>query len=140
MHGSRRDGYPDTSFEAFVTSRQSVPVVSVLEGKTTTGVFVKLGPKGGWLTGSVVDAKTGKPLPAATFKLIRAQNPGIWIGTELDEAGRLLIPSTVGFRLEVFAEHFRPWWFGGDQGERSQGILRLNPGVEVPLHIKLQPE
>ncbi|HSU57828.1 MAG TPA: hypothetical protein VLI55_00835 [Bryobacteraceae bacterium] len=46
----------DRGTEAFVTSRQSVPVVSVLEGKTTTGVFVKLGPKGGWLTESLCGA------------------------------------------------------------------------------------
>jgi len=134
-----QDGYADTSIPFFLTNPKSIRVVTAAADMTTSGVELQLGPKGGRLTGSVVDAKTGQPLPAATFKLIRAPDPGIWVATGLDETGRLLAPSTIGFRLEVFADHYRSWWFGGDQGESPQGIIKLNPGGELSLDIKLEP-
>lgn len=134
-----QDGYPDTSFAFFVTNSKSVPAVSVSEGRITT-VTITLGPKGAWLTGSVVDAETGSIVRDASFTLTRSDNLHIWISTApVDETGHfsLLVPSGVGFRLRVSSKEYRTWQFGGNNGRRLPGIVTLQPGSKFVLGIAL---
>jgi len=135
-----RDGYPDTAFAFFVTNPQSVPTVSVSSGATTSGVVVRLGPKGGWLTGSVLDAETKASVRDASFNLSRSDPPNISVSTgPVQENGQinLLVPSSIGMRLEVCAPHYHPWRFGGDQWQGPNGVIKVEPVGKFVLEIRL---
>lgn len=135
-------GYQDTSFDFLVTSKQSVPIVSISEGKTTAGVVVRLGPKGGRLSGSIVDAQTGYAIPNAVLTFVRLDNPKAYVAMGPDLAGKfhLPMPSNVDFRLKVSADHYADWWSGANPGGTDRGAVRLVPGGELKLAVRLQPK
>ena len=69
------DGYPNTMWGGLVGPDNADPEVFVSAGDTTSGVVVLLGPRCGKLTGTILDASTGKPLLTARLRLVRDELP-----------------------------------------------------------------
>lgn len=134
-------GYPDTFF-AFFGSPGAVPQVEVHEGKVTRDVVVRLGPKGGWLSGEVVDAISRAPLVKADILLTRQGDPKRFISTGPNLPGatyRFLVPSNALFMMKVSAPGYRAWFSGGDGTEAHAAPISIKPGETKELIIKLNP-
>ena len=99
-------------------------------------VVVNLGPKACVLTGTISDATTGKPIPAS-FWLAQVKNRNKWMGTSAAPTFRVLIPSSKEMEVKVSAPGYEPWVYP-DPAIPSQ-LLRMNPGSEISLDIRLTP-
>ena len=90
IHASKPDdGYPDTLFAFFVTDANEIPRVPVVENEVTAGVIVRLGPRHGRLTGSILDAETGVAIVRSAIRLYHQRNPDMYApGGYVDSAGR----------------------------------------------------
>jgi hypothetical protein len=99
-------------------------------------VVVNLGPKAGILTGTISDAATGKPIPAG-FWLVQVKNRNKWRGTSTAPNFRVLISSSKEMEVKVSAPGYETWVYP-DPTIPSQ-VLRMDPGSEVHLDIKLKP-
>jgi hypothetical protein len=97
------DGYPDTSSSLYQTTAiQASPEIVVIEGQIIDGVIIRLGQKCEKLSGSVIDAETGKPVKYATIKIYRADDPNIYIHFGSGAEGkfeRLLPPVTINIKV-----------------------------------------
>jgi hypothetical protein len=89
---------------------------------------ISFGPKAGVVTGKVVDAGTGQPLPAA-INLSRTDDPNAWIGLGGTPEYRVLIPSNVAVGI-VFQEN-------GYQDWRPDKPLLLAPGEKIVMNVSL---
>ena len=121
-------GYPDTRWSFY--SGDVFAHATVNSTHPTADVQIKIGPKAGLLTGSVSDALSGAPVPAA-FKLTRVDAPNDWISTSMPPSYRVLLPPATRVRLEVSAPGFKAWAY--------PDTLRLQSGIERRLDIALEP-
>ena len=99
-------------------------------------MVVNLGPKAGILTGTISDALTGKPIPAG-FDLAQVKDRTRWMRTSAAPNFRVLIPSSKEMEVKVSAPGYEAWVYP-DPTVPSQ-FLRLDPGSEMHLDIKLKP-
>jgi hypothetical protein len=99
-------------------------------------VVVNLGPKAGILTGTVSDAVTGKPIPAA-FWLVQVKDRNKWMGTSAAPNFGVLIPPSKEMEVKVSVPGYEPWVYP-DPAIPSQ-VLCMDPGSEIHLDIHLKP-
>jgi hypothetical protein len=122
------DGYPDMS-SAFY-SDNVFPTAVLTETNPAAEMLVRLLPKAGILTGSVVDAVTRKPLnPALHFR--RAQNLKLFLTAGTEPAFRVLVPSDVPVTLEISVPGYLRWHY--------HGKLELKPGETMNLDVQMIP-
>jgi hypothetical protein len=113
-----------------------LPTVLISAQHRFADVIVNLGRKAGILTGTISDALTGKPIPAG-FDLVQAKDRSKWMGTSAGPNFRVLIPSSKEMEVNVSALGYEAWVYP-DPTIPSQ-VLRMDPGSEVHLDIKLKP-
>jgi hypothetical protein len=123
-------GYPRTSIPFFAIGAPPAPEVTVEENRITR-VEARLGPPRGMISGRVVDAETGQPVPASvTVKSV--ENPDVWVSAGTDLVGQFKLPvPSVALQLEVEAEGYGMW--------RSEVIVVPSRTVEtllIPLVAK----
>jgi hypothetical protein len=88
----------------------------------------------------VSDAASGAPLnPCVDFR--RASNPNnFFSGTGLvNTKYRVLVPSAREVMMKIWYEGHLPWYYPGESKKSAAKSLRLKPGEEKILHIRLQP-
>ena len=136
------DGFPNTMWSVGVGLNDAQPPeVLVSAGETTSGVVVRLGPKCGKLTGTILDASTGKPLLTARLRLAREDMPEGWLTTGPDETGDFLFAlPDLAYSLEVTAPHFKPWRSDKDIEQLPSQQIRVSQGEVLHLKIALIPE
>jgi hypothetical protein len=121
------ESYPDTLwFSAF-----KPPRVTISAQQPSGTVVLRFGPKAGVITGMVRDEVTGKPLAAAlTVKRLSDS----WFSETSQPANfRVFVPASADVSLEASAEGYQKWESGSRQ-------LRLDPGGQLHLDIKLRPQ
>jgi hypothetical protein len=135
------DGYPKLflQFYAAVDPTHKPTEVEVTASHPTDAITVHLGKRGGILTGTVVDALTGKRLNA-NITLRWASNPGIvnaggWLA---NSKFRMLVPSETPVTMVVSEKGYEDWTYAQGKGAMKNAI-RLGPGEEKRLDIRLQP-
>jgi hypothetical protein len=132
------EGYPDTSNGFYSDGKvDRTTLTSFLQAATVT---VLLGPKAGILVGTISDAVNGAPLnPCVDFR--RASDPNnFFSGTGLVNAKyRVLVPSDRDVMMKIWYEGHLPWYYPGESNKSAAKSLRLKPGEEKNLHIRLQP-
>lgn len=130
------DGYANTAFEFHSNGRQPRPVLSPSVPKVA--VLVVVGPRAGTITGPVSDAVTGKPVNA-TFHMWRASRPEAFLDEGAASPCRILVPPDVEVGVEVHASGYEVWYYPGDGVFGRSMPLRLKPGEELRVDIRLQP-
>lgn len=132
------EGYPDTGSGFYSDGKADrTTLTSPLQSATVT---VLLGPKAGILVGTITDSVNGAPLsPCVDFR--RASNPNNFLsGTGLVNAKyRVLVPSDQDVMMKIWYEGHLPWYYPGESNKSEAKPLRLKPGEERVLHIRLQP-
>jgi len=96
--------------------------------------------------GNISDAITGAPLDAcAGFSPV--SQPDAHTAYPLTAKYRFLIPADAEVAVKVWLDGYKPWYYPGtDQPFRStMGVpkntsMRLKPGEEKTLDIRLQPD
>lgn len=131
---NEEEEYGDIGFSFF--SDQPVPMAQISAQGRIADVVINLGPKAGILTGTISDAATGKPIPAG-FDLAQVKDRTKWMGTSAAPNFRVLIPSSKEMEVKVSAPGYEAWVYP-DPTVPSQ-VLRLDPGSETHLDIKLKP-
>lgn len=122
-------GYPDTAFSFY--SNDSYPTASISAGKPVARVEIRLGPPAAVLTGSITDARTGRPIPAG-MELKRMQPPNKWISVSIPPEYRVLIPASVAVSVTVTVPGYVRW--------TSPEPLTMASGSEMRLDVPLEPE
>ena len=112
------------------------PMAQITAQHRSADVVVNLGPKAGTLTGTISDALTAKPIPAG-FDLAQVKDRTKWMGTSAAPNFRVLIPSSKEIDVRVSAPGYEAWVYP-DPTIPSQ-VLRMDPGSEMHLDIKLKP-
>ncbi|HWY67419.1 MAG TPA: hypothetical protein VNX88_02080 [Terriglobales bacterium] len=125
--GKESAGYPDTL--SFYPER--VPLVEVTGENPNPRVIVNLGPKAAVLSGTVRDAKTGRPLSSA-FNLHWVDQPKRFYSTSESPSFRLLVPPRQDITLDVTASGYEKWVYN------TQPVLRLEPGARMRLDVVLE--
>lgn len=126
-------GYPPGEFgELYGTSH--APVIVLSATRTRAHVLVRLGPRAALLLLKIVNAKTGKTLPATG-----PQSPGMtWVSLNptrrslsgtLGPGSSLFIPSARKVTVSIWATGFATW----------QTRVRLPPGRKLRLTVRLRP-
>lgn len=130
-------GYPNIIFPIY--RNDSYADASVEPQHPKAEVRVKIGPKAAVLTGWVKDGVTGKPVNA--FVVLRPiAYPDDWLSVAtLSPHYRVLAPPSTDLDLEVVAEGYHTWYYGGPSDPLHRKPLRLDSGAEMKLDIPLQP-
>jgi len=120
------DEYPS----ALLTFTDGSPAeVTLTREMPVAHVIVKLGPKGGAVSGSVKDKQTGKPV-AAGYELIQSEGNSLMQSSSASPDFHFLIPSSLAVRLRVSAD-----------GYKQLNIpLRFEPGERKLLNLELEPD
>ena len=132
------EGYPELTY-AFQVGMTTE--VNLTESNPTAGVSLRLGPKAGIITGTVTDAATGSLVyPCAELRW--KDKPNIFVeGTGLvSHKYRVLVPSDKDVMLKVWVDGYQSWFYPGVADQQSAKTIRLKPGEELRLDIKLQPD
>ncbi|MGO9575575.1 MAG: carboxypeptidase regulatory-like domain-containing protein [Terriglobales bacterium] len=129
-----RDGYPDPSFWVNLDPSASFPEINVGDSEVR-GVEVVLGKQGGFLSGTVQDAQTRKPLAGAKIRIQDVTNVNAYLEIFADQAGHFLytVPSKP-ILISVAAS--------GYKGKSSQKGLEvdLSPGERRELQLEMERE
>jgi len=136
------DGFPNTMWSVTVGPNDTEPPeVFVGAGVTTKEVVIRLGPRDGKLTGTILEASTGKPLLTARLRLAREDMPEGWLTTGPDEKGHFVfaVPD-LPYSLEVTAPHFKSWRSDEDVEQLPGHQIRVLQGEVLHLEIALFPE
>ena len=122
------EGYPDMHW-AFYSQGMPEHRVTLTpdapEGETT----IVLGPKAGMLTGQIVDAATGQPLPAG-ISMWRIGDPEHGMGSSLPSEYRVPIPSNVPVGVSIQLNGYETW--------RPSEALRLAPDEKMVVNVGLR--
>ncbi|HUE21766.1 MAG TPA: carboxypeptidase-like regulatory domain-containing protein [Bryobacteraceae bacterium] len=116
------EGYP-AKLSAFFTRNHEAQIVTLDADNPTVTVTIRLGPKAGILTGTVVDAVISMRLnPCADFRWA-ADPDNLLTGTGLVNAKfRMLIPSGTDVLWKVWLDGYKPWYYLGHAGTTDQSV------------------
>ncbi|HEX4273800.1 MAG TPA: carboxypeptidase-like regulatory domain-containing protein [Bryobacteraceae bacterium] len=121
------EGYADTP----LISSTATPSVTISAQQPTGTTVLQFGPKAGTITGTATDERTDKPVPVG-FTMRRLRDS--WVHEMSQPPNfRVLIPASEEYSLEASAEGYQKW-------ESGSHPLRLKPGDELHLDIKLRPQ
>ena len=117
------------------------PEVMVADKETINAGTVLLNSQGAKLALRIVDAETGDPINEAGIGFRRDDNPDSWLGVGLGQAdaGKItvLVPS-IPIRIEVQADGYKNWYYGGDGTIKQALSLYLIAGTTEELEIRLR--
>jgi hypothetical protein len=134
--GAMKEGEGYGSSDSSFFNDNPSPMAQITAQHRSADVVVNLGPKAGTLTGTISDALTGKPIPAG-FDLAQVKDRSKWMSTSVAPNFRVLIPSSKEIDVKVSAPGYESWVYP-DPTIPSQ-VLRVGPGSEMHLDIKLKP-
>jgi len=132
------EDYPDMSNQFY--SDGKFETVRLTSRHPTANLKIRLGPKAGVLVGTVTDADTGAGLDPCVY-FARASEPNSYLlATGLVKAKyRVLVPSNTDVLMKIWHEGYKPWYYPGTFDRSESQPLRLKPGEEQILDIRLQP-
>jgi hypothetical protein len=113
--------------------------VTVTPENPSQNVIIRLRPRGGVLTGSVMDKVSGKAVEDAWIDYIAIDNGGGG-GNRRTVGGRfsMAVPTESNLLIYVSAEGYKGWVYT-DGSNTAQPIVRLASGERRVLDIELEP-
>ncbi len=136
-------GYGEPRQTLFNSPLASVPMVDLKPGEKAEGVTVRLGPRGGWVEGTVVDADSGAEIRNGSVAVLYARHHfpemyGAW-SVGRGRRFRVLLPSDKKVRLKFSARGYDSWYLGTDGTEAHAAAVRLKPGEVKRIEVRLRP-
>jgi hypothetical protein len=125
--GKEDEGYANTAW-SFYSKGMPLHRVTLTAAAPEAETSIAFGPKAGVVTGKVVDAATGQPLPAA-IGLSRIDDPNVWIGLGGTPEYRVLIPSNVAVGIVFQEDGYQDW--------RPDKPLLLAPDEKIVMNVSL---
>lgn len=138
LYAKKEDSnYPDMTLGFFNPKDEAMTVKAELIDKASD-VEVKLGPKGWKLYWTVRDAKTNKPIIAAT-SFVR---DGIsqTVGWGFDTKKGFLMPAETDISMTVSARGYKTWYYPGTTDEKLSKPVLFSGGGKIYLKVRLEPE
>jgi hypothetical protein len=135
----KEEGYPYQLNRLYVTD--APPHVTLKPQEPIARVQIQFTWKAAVLTGHVTCRDTRAPFQA-TFRLSRKPNSTIAESyqTAQFDNHRILIPPGTPIFLEVSADGYKTWYFGGSAESSKSSPLRLESGQTMTLDIALEPD
>ena len=133
------EDYPDMSQQFY--SDGEFKTVTLTSSKTAETVMIRLGPKAGVLLGTVADALSNAPLsPCVEFR--RASEPSNFLSASglVKPKYKLLIPSDTDILVKISLDGYKTWYYPGTVEKEARQVVRLKPGEERTVNIRLQPD
>ncbi len=133
------EDYPDMSQQFY--SDGKLKTVALSAKNPSRSVVIQLGPKGGVLRGTVADAFTNAPLsPCVEFR--RALEPNNFLsGSGLVKPSyKLLVPADTDVLVAIYLDGYKTWYFPGTVVVTKRQPVRLKPGKELAVDIRLEPD
>ena len=119
--------------------RPSWPKVNLTAREPLAAVEVRLGPKTAVLLGTITDAITGAALGAcAGFSPV--SQPDTTTAYPVNTKYRLLIPADANVAVQVWLDGYKPWYYPGTDQKSARTSMRLKPGEERNVNVRLQPQ
>jgi hypothetical protein len=133
------EGYPDARFAVFASETDRFPNVVVKPAEQISGVIITLGPKGGVLSGRVVDG-AGQSVITARVVLARVDKPQWKYSRTVDQKGefRVVLPARA-LHFSVTAPGYETWEYAGPE-ELSPGVVQLRPNDRIEISVPLKRE
>jgi hypothetical protein len=123
-------GENDEYFSSPLSLTDGSPAEVTLTSETPVSrVILKLGSKGGIVTGLVRDRRTATPLDAG-FSLLRADDNSQFLAASARSSFRFVVPAGIGLTLTVSAEGYKPIALP----------LHLEPGEQRVLSLDLEAD
>jgi hypothetical protein len=132
-----RDGYPDMMLGMY-NPKDDASVALATSEAAVVGTTVHIGPKAARLKWNVRDAVSGNSINTPTFSFQRRDNGASAGGTALADEG-VLVPSDTDLIMEISARGYRDWYYGEALDKSTAVSLRILPGEEKTLQVRLQP-
>jgi Carboxypeptidase regulatory-like domain len=133
--GKEEDGYPDISFFYFYD--RMFPKVSLTTAEPSKDVVLRL-RRAAAVSGTVRDAKTGKPI-GASFNLTVWETHRMFYSTSQGSDFRVLIPAAKDIGLEAFADGYKSWSYSDPSAPNRPIPLHLRSAEEIHLDVRLEP-
>jgi hypothetical protein len=132
------EGYPELTYAFNVGMTKDV---ALTETNPTASVSLRLGPKAGIVTGAITDAATGNLLyPCAELKWKAKPKFSVKGTGFVSDEYRVLIPPDTDILLKVWVDGYQTWFYPGVTDERFATAIRLQPGEELKLDIRMEPD
>jgi hypothetical protein len=136
--GKESEGYPESMSPIYRGAVRSTRVAVHL-GETTGGVVLRVGPKLGRLTGSVIDGTTRKPIADVTITLRLAHNQAISLETNVDEGGHFtFIAPLRAFTIEAKASGYEDWSYTAGAAGQKVTPLKVVPNSTTKLTVSMR--
>jgi hypothetical protein len=133
-----RELYPDLTWAPSLYSPVTVEVTESAPGRVDAG-GISLGPKGAKVTGKVVDAATGEPVPQAVARITCVTCPETFairgLGITPNTATFSTVLPATRVRIEVEEINDEDRGLGADKVKRQSLELELEPGTTHELII-----
>jgi hypothetical protein len=129
--------YPNMAFAFY--SNNVFPTVTLTAAIPAAEIILKVGPQAGAVEGTVRDGFSGNRVNA-TFLLSRALNPDSWISMSQPSDFKILVPPGADVLIEVSAQGYKTWHYGGASDVLRRPPVRLDSGKNMKLEIQLEPE
>jgi hypothetical protein len=104
-------------------------------------VTLRLGPRAGVLVGTVADAVSQVPLsPCVEFR--RAAEPGNFMSASglVKPRYKLLIPPDAEILMKISLDGYKTWYYPGTVDKTAAKSVRLAPGENKSVDIRLEPD
>ena len=134
------EGYPST-FDIFFVDPAKVPRVNVENNQVTENIEVRMGSKAALFSGTVRDAKTGRPVQNVeiTLSLVGGESSYLAFGADENGGFERLVPAVPLF-IKVSAPGYRVWVFGKDGANGVAEPLTFEPDATKELTVNLDPK
>jgi hypothetical protein len=126
------------------SSPGTCPKVTLTTERRRAEVTVRFGPKGGFVVGSVRDAKTNKPVVDAviTFYGKSKVGPPSFVEVRSDGKGAFISEALplCPIRMKAEAPGYRTWYFNNAVSAKTAADLVVESGLSKQVDIWLVPE
>ncbi len=125
-------GSPSTYDRFYHPHDKSRPTVVVEEGRTTSAITLVLPARHATIKGAIVEAGSRRPVPSATIRLCRLDEPNYCSTTRLrDRSGSFNLAVIDGpFSVEISSEGYDPWFMTLRDGLRAGSSRQLDIAIE----------
>jgi protocatechuate 3,4-dioxygenase beta subunit len=130
-------GYPNTHGLLFVSGKENMPEVSLTAGGHLENVDIRLGPPDGILEGSVIDLRTGAPIPKARITLHRSDPESMYATSLPPDSHFVFALPPVPIEITVEAPDYKPWEYRNPQS-LAKGLVLSNSDHRV-IAVELRP-
>ena len=135
--------HPDTDILFYSNRDVRVPKVVVSQTQGTPFVTVQTGRRSALITGHVLNAVNGQPIPDATITFRRPEDYRMTLITSLNQPERpggysFLLPSAP-LTIQVTAPGYQTWNYRNPAATKQANLLTAAPGETIQMDVKMKP-